>query len=105
MVNAKKILDVMVTAALGLAAVVVAWRALTIGGTSVRPRSEPIQDISSSGLVTSVAGAPFVGSESAPVVMIEYSDFECPFCSRYASDAFRSVDKDFVTNGSIQYVF
>jgi protein-disulfide isomerase len=104
-VNAKKVLDPLVTALIGVAAVVVVWRAFTIGGTRVSPSSDPLQDISSSQLVTSVAGAPFVGSEVAPVVMIEYADLECPFCSRYASDAFRSVESDFVRNGSIQYVF
>ena len=30
--------------------------------------------------------APFVGSENAPVTIIEFSDYECPFCSRFYTE-------------------
>lgn len=29
-----------------------------------------------------IDGIPFVGSADAPIVIVEYSDFECPYCTR-----------------------
>ncbi len=104
--SAKNIVDATVTAIVAVAAVVVLWRALPIGErVSARGEQPALQDTSSLGLVTTIDGAPYLGSTVAPMVMIEYSDFECPFCARYASETFGAVEKDFVANGNLQYVF
>ncbi len=36
-------------------------------------------------LEVSVQGAPFKGTEKAPVTIVEFSDFHCPFCKRVVS--------------------
>jgi len=43
-----------------------------------------------------------VGSLSAPVVLIEYSDFQCPFCSRVHPTLKQIVDE---SNGQIAWVY
>src|SRR5262249_38401945 len=50
---------------------------------------QPPQDIS-----LPVAGEPFKGSESARVAIIEYSDYQCPFCGGYAREVFPRIDGD-----------
>ena len=32
----------------------------------------------------SIAGAHSLGSVDAPIVMVEFTDYQCPFCSRFA---------------------
>jgi protein-disulfide isomerase len=39
------------------------------------------------------------------VVLIEFSDFECPFCQRYSRDTFPQVKRAFIDSGKIAYIF
>ena len=42
------------------------------------------------------------GNRDAPVTLIEYSDFECPFCKRFHPTAKQLVDK---SNGRVNWVY
>ena len=53
----------------------------------------------------SVAGLATRGSETARVVMIEYSDFECPFCMRFARETLPELDRQFIATGKVRLVF
>ncbi len=43
-----------------------------------------------------------LGSESAPVTIVEYSDFQCPFCQRGANTVKRVIDE---YDGKVKLVF
>lgn len=43
-----------------------------------------------------------VGDRDAPVVMIEYSDFQCPFCGRFARDTKPALMKKYVDDGVLR---
>jgi len=44
-----------------------------------------------------------MGKVDAPLVFVEYTDFECPFCQRYHLDAFEQVKKEWVDTGKMRY--
>ncbi|MBI4473547.1 MAG: DsbA family protein [Acidobacteria bacterium] len=48
------------------------------------------------------AGHPSRGSENAPVTIVEFSDFECPFCSR-ATPALKQIEEKY--QGKVRRVF
>jgi protein-disulfide isomerase len=53
----------------------------------------------------SVDDDPFVGDVNAPVTVIEFAAYDCPFCLRHATETFPSIMKDYINSGKVKYVF
>jgi len=45
------------------------------------------------------------GSPTAPVTVYEMSDFQCPYCARFALDIFPALDSAYVKTGKVRWVF
>jgi protein-disulfide isomerase len=46
---------------------------------------------------------PVLGDEDAPITIVEFSDFECPFCSRFRADTFDQILADYGDEVQIVY--
>ena len=53
-------------------------------------------------LPLSIEGAATKGSVTAPVVVIEYSDYMCPACAKAESDALPQLNRRYVDSGRVQ---
>lgn len=53
----------------------------------------------------SLDGAQIKGTKTAPVAVIEYSDFQCPYCGRFARDTFPTIDRLYVSPGKVLFAF
>lgn len=42
---------------------------------------------------------PSIGDRDAKVVIVEFSDFECPFCRRFFTDTLPQIKKNYVDTG------
>ena len=45
------------------------------------------------------------GSATAPIVVYEMSDFQCPYCRRFAVQTFPELERDYVATGKVRWVF
>lgn len=45
------------------------------------------------------------GDETSAIVLMEFSDFLCPFCGRHARDVYPRLVEEFVATGGVKYVF
>ncbi|MDF1594984.1 MAG: thioredoxin domain-containing protein [Acidimicrobiia bacterium] len=52
-----------------------------------------------------LAGDAFKGNPDAEVVVIEISDFQCPFCGRHALETQPALDEMYVDTGRVMWVF
>jgi protein-disulfide isomerase len=45
------------------------------------------------------------GAGDAPVVVVEYADFQCPYCKQFAVDAGQQLKVDYADQGQVRFVF
>ena len=74
------------------------------GASTAQPQTEPEQtDDPLAQLARREADDPMaLGREDAPVVMINYSEFQCPFCGKFARDTEPALVKDYVDKGILR---
>jgi protein-disulfide isomerase len=70
------------------------------GSSNSRPSS--VVEVPS--IVTKI-GRAAVNGTNAKVAIIEFSDFQCPFCGKYARDTYPKLLRDYVKTGLVSYTF
>lgn len=45
-----------------------------------------------------------MGRDDAPVTVVEFTDYQCPFCRRFQSDSFAQLKKDYIDTGKVRFV-
>jgi protein-disulfide isomerase len=75
-----------------------------IGSRQGQPQRPLLRD-APVGSVVDIGKRPTEGNTKARVVLIEFSDFECPFCSRHANGVGVELDDEYVKTGKVLHVF
>ncbi|MBU1446298.1 DsbA family protein [Patescibacteria group bacterium] len=47
----------------------------------------------------------FLGSEDAPILIVEFSEYQCPFCAKMYKEIYPNLKKDFIDTGKVKYVY
>lgn len=48
---------------------------------------------------------PVLGDEDAPVTIIEFSDYQCPFCRKFWTESFQQLKKEYIDTGKVKFVY
>jgi protein-disulfide isomerase len=93
--------------AIGLAVGQVAMAAdeLPVGSSLGQPAGDgPPPSLAGLTPQVSLAGLPMLGNPSAPVTIVEFMDYECPFCQGYGQDTFPRLKARYIDTGQVRYV-
>ena len=48
---------------------------------------------------------PFKGDSNAPITIVEFSDFQCPFCSRFYQQTLSELEENYIDTGKVKFVY
>ena len=60
-------------------------------------RTDPIE--------VSIDDDPMLGNKDAPVTIVSFEDFQCPFCGRAFQQTFPLLKQEYIDTGKVRYVF
>lgn len=75
------------------------------GAAATAPAQAPAPGAAQETLtVVSIDGGAVKGDANAKLTLVEFTDYQCPFCSRHYRDTMPQLIKDYVDTGKVKYV-
>jgi protein-disulfide isomerase len=79
-----------------------------VGATTAQlaPKADAADQLAQAwALVSSLDGVPSLGDAKAPVVIVEFGDYECPYCGMHAKQVLPQILTNYVKTGKVRYFF
>src|SRR3989441_387444 len=64
-----------------------------------QPAATDVQNV-----VLTIDGYPSKGDQRAKLILIEFTDYQCPFCGRHFQQTSPQIERDYVNTGRVQYI-
>jgi protein-disulfide isomerase len=101
-------LDRLATVAILIAAGIAVW--IMLSNRRVHDYSEvpgslgrrSVQDVPN---VEARLGTNQRGHRTARIALVEFAEFQCPFCARHAAEAYPQLERDYINTGIVKYSF
>jgi len=78
---------------------------IEITTTAPQPVQQPTRPTAPQIVEVSLDDDPFKGNANAPVTVVEFSDFQCPFCSRFYTQTLPLLEENYIETGKIKFVY
>lgn len=56
-------------------------------------------------VVLDLSNSPSQGAVTAKLTLVEFSDYQCPFCGRHVRETAGQIEKEYITTGKLRHVF
>lgn len=80
-------------------------KATTAQPQAGQPAQAPQPSAAPTSAQVSIDDDPVLGDKDSPVTLIEFSDYECPFCKRHFDQVYPQLKKDYIDSGKVKLVF
>jgi protein-disulfide isomerase len=85
-------------------------------GQSVKDMQKDLQEIKAlllsrapagppQNVVLDLSNSPTQGAATAKLTLVEFSDYQCPFCGRHVRETAGQIEKEYITTGKLRHVF
>ncbi len=71
---------------------------------TVAPAQAPTPPAEPQNVLVSVDGGAVKGDKNAKVTLVEFTDYQCPFCNRHFREVMPQIETDYVKTGKVRYV-
>jgi len=86
---------------------------LLTGGFGIGTNSQPLpaanNNPTTGNAITSakdlVDNDPMLGNKNAPLTIVEFSDFQCPYCGRFRTETLDQIKSEYVDTGKVNFVY
>lgn len=73
--------------------------------TAPQTAGQPTTPAPGTKVEVSTGNLPIKGNKNAKVTVVEFADFQCPFCEKWFKDSEQSLIKDYVDSGKVKFAF
>jgi protein-disulfide isomerase len=102
----RQVLDVAATVALFGAATATIWVIVTTRGPNTVVNGAGVDNLEHLEPVDLYASGATLDVDSRPkLVMVEFSDYQCPYCAKFANEVFPNLRANYVETGKLKYIF
>ena len=53
--------------------------------------------------ISDLTGVSMLGSKDAPLTIVEFTDYQCPFCQRFHVSAYPEIKKNYIDTGKVRF--
>lgn len=62
-------------------------------------------DMNSKTSIDTTKGSPILGSDTAPITIIEFGDYQCPYCKKWNQEVKPLIEKNYLNTGKAKLVY
>lgn len=68
------------------------------------PEGEEVVEITEEVFKEMASGGVMKGDENAAITIVEFTDYQCPFCKRYVDQTYGQLEAEYINTGKVKYV-